>query len=87
MSSTKKISKEKREIFRFEDYAYNQDIYFGRFMHFLDVINPIRFFISSSKIKEAQDKIKLKEEVAKNLGLDIYATKDEAKELLECQKI
>ncbi|CAI2373929.1 unnamed protein product [Moneuplotes crassus] len=87
MGTTREETKEKKEIFRFEDHKQDQSTYIGRFRHFFDVINPIRFFVTSAQIREAQQKISLKEEVAKNLGFDIYATKSEANELLEYKKI
>lgn len=88
-SQPKKTFKDKVK-FSFEDHEYDQSSYYGRFMHFFDVVNPKRFFIPNSKIKEAQDKIykfKVREEVAKNLGQDIYVDKEEVPQLIEEKKI
>jgi CxxC motif-containing protein len=76
--------------FKFEDHEYSQHTYKGRFMHFLDVVNPKRFFISNARIKEAQDKVrqfKIKEEVSKNLNIDIYISQEEVQQLIENKKI
>ena len=88
--STKDTRYKDKIKFRFEDYQYDQSTYYGRFMHFLDVVNPVRFFLSSQTIKEANDKIekfKIREEVAKNLGQDIYLTKEEINTLVNQKKI
>lgn len=88
MSSSK--STKNKVKFKFEDHEYSQDTYSGRFMHFLDVVNPKRFFISNERIKEAQDKVrqfKIREEVAKNLNQDIYIDQEEVYQLIENKKI
>lgn len=89
MSSKDKTFKDKK-IFKFEDYEYDQSTYSGRFLHFLDVVNPKRFFLSENTIKEALEKVerfKIREEVAKNLKHDIYMTQEEIETLVEQKKI
>lgn len=89
-TTPKKKSFKDRVRFKFEDHEYDQSTYSGRFFHFLDVVNPKRFFLSDQQIKDAQEvinKFKIREEVAKNLGQDIYVDKDEVQKLIENKKI
>ena len=90
MSASKPSAFENKVKFTFEDFAYDQKTYYGRLMHFVDVVNPKRFFLSDKRVKEAKEKtdqIKMRLEIAKNINSNVYVDKDEVQEIIENKRI
>ena len=88
MDSSSKSSFKNKVKFKPEDFEYNQSTYSGRVMTFVEIFNPKRFFISNSTVDEAYKKVQkfdIRQEVAKNLGQDIYLTQPEIDEIIENQ--
>ena len=90
MESSIESSFQNKIKFKPENYKHDQGTYSGRLMTFFEIFNPRRFFLTNSRIDEAYKKVEkfnIRQEVAKNLGQDIYLTQSEIDELIENQKI